>query len=114
MPDHSNAEDQSPGQIARAINSILENFVKSCAGYCVITYILGIGDRCDLTCIFAWLTPPLSCSSPCSDDVCDHRHLENLLLTEQGHLFHIDFSYIFGRDPKPFPPPMKFCKEMVS
>src|SRR4051812_45591417 len=64
----------------------LDTFVKSTAGYCVITYILGIGDR----------------------------HLENLLLTTQGHLFHIDFSFIFGRDPKPWPPPMKFCKEMVE
>ncbi len=31
-----------------------------------------------------------------------------------GHLFHIDFSFILGRDPKPFPPPMKLCKEMVD
>ena len=30
-----------------------------------------------------------------------------------GKLFHIDFGYILGRDPKPFPPPMKLSKEMV-
>lgn len=56
------------------------------AGYCVITYLLGVGDR----------------------------HLDNLLLTTSGKLFHIDFGYILGRDPKPFPPPMKLSKEMVE
>jgi phosphatidylinositol 3-kinase len=70
----------------QALNKVLDNFTKSSAGYCVITYILGIGDR----------------------------HLDNVLLTKRGHLFHIDFGFIFGRDPKPFPPPMKFSKEMVE
>lgn len=56
------------------------------AGYCVITYLLGVGDR----------------------------HLDNLLLTKDGNLFHIDFGYILGRDPKPMPPPMKLSKEMVE
>ncbi|KAJ3092312.1 Phosphatidylinositol (PI) 3-kinase [Quaeritorhiza haematococci] len=31
-----------------------------------------------------------------------------------GNLFHVDFGFILGRDPKPFPPPMKLCKEMVE
>lgn len=64
----------------------MENYVRSCAGYCVITYILGVGDR----------------------------HLDNLLLTTSGKIFHIDFGYILGRDPKPLPPPMKLSKEMVE
>lgn len=31
-----------------------------------------------------------------------------------GHFFHVDFGYILGRDPKPYPPPVKVCKEMVD
>ncbi|XP_017786866.1 PREDICTED: phosphatidylinositol 3-kinase catalytic subunit type 3 isoform X2 [Nicrophorus vespilloides] len=65
---------------------IMDTYVRSCAGYCVITYLLGVGDR----------------------------HLDNLLLTTSGKLFHIDFGYILGRDPKPLPPPMKLSREMVE
>jgi len=64
----------------------MDTYVKSCAGYCVITYLLGVGDR----------------------------HLDNLMLTKSGKLVHIDFGYILGRDPKPLPPPMKLSKEMIE
>nr|CAB3264878.1 phosphatidylinositol 3-kinase catalytic subunit type 3-like [Phallusia mammillata] len=65
---------------------LMDTYVKSCAGYCVVTYLLGVGDR----------------------------HLDNLLLAKSGALIHIDFGYILGRDPKPLPPPMKLSKEMVE
>ncbi|CAL9732756.1 phosphatidylinositol 3-kinase Vps34p [Monosporozyma unispora] len=65
---------------------VMDNFVKSCAGYCVITYILGVGDR----------------------------HLDNLLITTNGHFFHADFGYILGQDPKPFPPLMKLPPQIIE
>ena len=68
------------------LESLLNSYINSCAGYCVVTYILGIGDR----------------------------HLENLMIDNKGKLFHIDFGYILGKDPKPYPPPIKLCKEMVN
>ncbi|ORX39878.1 phosphatidylinositol 3-kinase [Kockovaella imperatae] len=66
--------------------SVLDTFIRSCAGYSVLTYVLGVGDR----------------------------HLDNLMLAPDGHFFHVDFGYILGRDPKPYPPPVKVCKEMVD
>jgi len=75
--------DSGPYGIAA---DVMDSYIRSCAGYCVITYLLGVGDR----------------------------HLDNLMLTKSGKLFHIDFGYILGRDPKPLPPPMKLSKEMVE
>jgi len=47
------------------------------------------------------------------------RHFSSLfergfVLSRSGKLFHIDFGYILGRDPKPMPPPMKLSKEMIE
>ena len=80
---YNNPDDAGPLGVRK---EALETFIKSCAGYCVITYILGVGDR----------------------------HLDNLLLAPDGHFFHADFGFILGRDPKPFAPAMKLCKEMVD
>eukprot|EP01091_Cochliopodium_minus_P003617 TRINITY_DN13603_c0_g1_i1.p1 TRINITY_DN13603_c0_g1~~TRINITY_DN13603_c0_g1_i1.p1 ORF type:complete len:350 (+),score=108.32 TRINITY_DN13603_c0_g1_i1:330-1379(+) len=63
-----------------------DRYIKSCSAYCVITFILGIGDR----------------------------HFDNLLLNEDGRLFHVDFGFILGKDPKPFPPPIRINKEMIE
>lgn len=68
------------------IPQVMDNYVRSCAGYCVVTYILGVGDR----------------------------HLENLLLSKDGHFFHADFGYILGQDPKPFPPLMKLPIQIIE
>ncbi|KAL7909902.1 kinase-like domain-containing protein [Trichoderma velutinum] len=80
---HHNPDDR---QRLGVRQDTLDTYVRSCAGYCVITYILGVGDR----------------------------HLDNLLLAPDGHFFHADFGYILGRDPKPFAPVMKLSKEMVD
>merc|ERR1712228_482407 len=66
-----------------------DRFIKSLAGYCVITYLLGVGDR----------------------------HLDNILLTKGGYLFHIDFGYIYGEEPPmkgTISPKIRIIKQMIA
>ena len=80
------AKHPVPGAEFGVDPEVLDTYVRSTAGYAVITYLLGIGDR----------------------------HLDNILLRDDGHLFHVDFGYIFGRDPKPLPSPIRLTTEMID
>ena len=68
------------------INDLRKRFTLSCAAYCVISYLLGIGDR----------------------------HLDNIMITKDGYLFHIDFSYILGRDAKFMAPEIRITPDMID
>ena len=64
-----------------------QRFIRSSAFYSVMTFLLGIGDR----------------------------HLDNIMVTERGELFHIDYGFVLGKDPKPMKTPyMRISEGMLD
>jgi len=67
------------------VSQLKNKFIKTCVSSCVLCYVMGVGDR----------------------------HLENILVTKDGKLLHIDFSYILGDDPKNLNVEMKITEDML-
>lgn len=68
------------------VKEVRDNFIKSTAAYCVITYIFGIGDR----------------------------HLDNIMISKNAKLFHIDYGYILSCDPFLNDPGIRITPEIVE
>lgn len=68
------------------VGRIRENFIQTCVSSCVLCYVLGVGDR----------------------------HMENIMVTRNGKLLHIDFSYLLGDDPKRLNIEMKITEDMLN
>tara|TARA_B110001450_G_scaffold181336_1_gene169442 strand:- start:717 stop:1310 length:594 start_codon:yes stop_codon:yes gene_type:complete len=68
------------------IQTVRGRFIKSCAGACLLAFILGLRDR----------------------------HLQNILVQKNGVLTHIDFGYILGKDPKYLNTKMRITTGMID
>ena len=62
------------------------HFARTCAAACVLCYVMGVGDR----------------------------HLSNMLVTRDGRILHIDFTYILGDDPKHVRTEMRMTRDMLD
>lgn len=70
-----------------SVTELRQRFINSTAAYCVMTFLLGVGDR----------------------------HLDNIMVNKEGYLFHIDYGFIIGEEPKPIKcPSMRMTKDMLD
>jgi len=69
-----------------SIDVLHRRIISSCAGACLLAYTMGLGDR----------------------------HLENIMITKDAHLVHVDFGFVLGDDPKRMCTPMRITDEMVD
>lgn len=68
------------------IKTVRSRFIISCAGACLLAFILGLRDR----------------------------HLQNIVIQKNGVLSHIDFGFILGRDPKFLNTKMRITTGMID
>ena len=69
-----------------AVRVLRERLITSCAGACLLAFTMGLGDR----------------------------HLENMMVTSNAELVHVDFGWVFGDDPKHIQTPMRITEDMVD
>ena len=70
----------------KKIKEILDRYMYSLVSYTLHSYLIGLGDR----------------------------HLENIMIKEDGAIFHIDFSFILGKEAHPISSDIKISSDMLD
>jgi phosphatidylinositol 3-kinase len=70
----------------KQIGEINDMYMRSLAYWTIITYLFGVGDR----------------------------HLENIMITTNGVVFHIDFSFILGQEAKILVPYIRMSEDLIN
>lgn len=70
----------------KTVEAVLDIYRESLAFWTILTYVLGIGDR----------------------------HFDNILMASTGAIFHIDFDFLFGNDPRLSSPKVRLNTYMIE